>query len=66
MKDLQTQLNILYDTIQKVKLVELVLLDNELDEEVKDIIKIKHSLNAKVIEINNKLYDEKKKDSSTC
>lgn len=58
MKDLQTQLNILYDTIQKVKLVELVLLDNDLDEEVKEIIKIKHSLNAKVIEINNKLYDE--------
>ena len=61
MKDLQTQLNILYDTIQKVKLVELVLLDNDLDEEVKDIIKIKHSLNEKVIEINNKIYDENKK-----
>ena len=61
MKDLQTQLNILYDTIQKVKLVELVLLDNDLDDEVKDIIKIKHSLNAKAIEINNKIYDENKK-----
>lgn len=65
MKDLQTQLNILYDTIQKVKLVELVLLDNDLDDEVKEIIKIKHSLNEKVIEINNKLYEENKKEP-TC
>ena len=60
MKDLQTQLNILYDTIQKVKLVELVLLDNDLDSEVKDLIKVKHSLEAKVVEINNKLYDKQK------
>lgn len=60
MKDLQTQINILYDTIQKVKLVELVLLDNNLDEEVKDIIKVKHALNKKINEINNKLYDQKR------
>lgn len=62
MKELQTQLNILYDTIQKVKLIELVLLDNDLDEEVKNIIKIKHSLNEKLIEVNNKIYDENKKN----
>lgn len=61
MKDLQTQINILYDTIQKLKLVELVLLDNDLDDEVKELIKIKHSLEAKLIDINNKLYDEKHK-----
>lgn len=61
MKDLQTQLNILYDTIQKVKLVELVLLDNDLDDEVKDLLKVKHSLEAKVIEVNNKLYDQNKR-----
>lgn len=65
MKDLQTQLNILYDAMQKVKLVELVLLDNDLDNEVKDIIKVKHSLNAKILEINNKLYEENKKEP-TC
>ena len=61
MKDLQTQLNILYDTIQKLKLVELVLLDNDLDDEVKELIKIKHSLETKLIDINNKLYDENHK-----
>lgn len=60
MKDLQTQVNILYDTIQKVKLVELVLLDNDLDEEVKDLVKIKHSLNEKMVELNNQLYEENK------
>lgn len=57
---LEEQLNILYDTLQKVKLVEMVLLNNDLDEEVKDIIKVKNSLNSKILEINNKLYDQKK------
>lgn len=61
MKDLQNQINILYDTVQKIKLIELVLLDNDLDDEVKEIIKIKHSLNEKIIEINNKLYIQNKK-----
>lgn len=60
----QEQINILYDAMQKVKLVELVLLDNDLDEEVKDIIKVKHSLNKKINELNNKLYDENKKEST--
>ena len=58
---LEEQLNILYDTLQKVKLVELVLINNDLDEEVEDIIKVKNSLNRKIIEINNKLYDQNKK-----
>ena len=62
MKDLQQELNIIYDTMQKLELVQMVLLDQDLDDEVKELIKIKHSLNKKYIEVNNKLYDLKQKE----
>ena len=54
MKDLQTQMNILYDTIQKVELIEMVLHSNDLDEEYKQLLKIKGSLIEKLEEIKNK------------
>lgn len=64
MKDLQQDLNIIFGTMQEMELMEKVLLEYDLDDEVKELIKIKSSLNKKYIEINNKLYNQIKKDST--
>lgn len=54
------KLNMAYDSLNKLELIEKVLL--ELDVEVNDLIKVKHDLNAKMVELNNQAYEEKKKN----
>lgn len=56
----QEKINMAYDSLNKLELIEKVFL--ELDLEVNDLIKAKHDLNAKMIELNNQVYDEKKKN----
>lgn len=55
----EQKLNIMYDSLQKVKVVESVLAYEGMDE-VKDLIKVKHSLTRKINELSNQLYDENK------
>ena len=55
------QLNMVYDSMKKLEIVEKVMLTVDMDNEVQDLIKIKQALNSKLIELNNKVYEENKK-----
>ena len=59
MKTLE-KMNVFYDCIKKIELVESVMI-MECMQEVEKLIDVKQELNKKLIELNKELYEENKK-----